>query len=544
VIDPATATAQEVHPGTASAPRVVVNDPKLKVVPGDQPVGPQTFAIDSGKIYVHDDAAGAVRIYSLAGKFLRSVRLPEGLPILDLAVRGTVMTVLDLDGGLHTLKFGSSQATETGFTSTGSVPSTEADATALSGVGVSRISYFGDQLVGQIESAGQLVLTKGSFLNKPVGSFVRPGLISQSGKSLFVKSSTGVVLKQFTVPNEPVQVFESYREKGFSYYTVVDQYQAADSTWLYDTWVFKYADSGKLVASYTLAAQSSYTPWREVSIFDGQVYQLQARTKQAQVLRLAPDNLSSTASVKPAGIQVAQNYTAAGVPAKILATVLDRATKMAEVKWTYVKSHHGKISAVKASNRKWVTQAPQLKKIKKKSSKVTAYPYAWGGYDTDSTHSAGASWKSFAKALKAKKVFASNVKGLRTHPSWVPNTAGVDCSGFISSVFGVGDKRGTGNMIDGKWFKKLGGIKDVQAGDILNHTGDHVVLVLGWIDTNTIQVAESTTTPSLGAVQINKKSINEYKEYTAARYQHWVRDPTKCVPGIPCANSVGSGAAK
>ncbi|MBA3022184.1 hypothetical protein [Propionicimonas sp.] len=538
-----TASTVDVRPGTASAPRVVVNDSKLKVVAGVQPVGPQTFAIDAGKIYVHDDAVGAVRVYSLAGKFLRSLKLPAGLPVADLAVRGNIITVLDLDGGLHRLKMSTTKATEISYSTTGSVPATEPDSASLSGVGVSGITYFGDQLVGQIESAGQLVLTKGSFLNKPVGSFVRPGLVTQAGKSLLVKSASGVLLKKFTVPNQPVQVVMSHREKGYTYYSVVDDYQAANGTWLYNTWVYKFADSGALVASYTLAAQSSYTPWREVAVYNGQVFQLRAGTKQAQIVQLTPDNRAKTATTKAANVQAPQNFTAAGAPAKVIETVLNRAEKMAKVKWTYKKAKHGKIGVVTASQRKWVAQAPQLKKIKKASATVAAYPYAWGGYDTDKTHSEGASWKSFSKSLTAKKVYVSNV---RSHAGWVPKTAGVDCSGFVSSVFGVGNKRGTSNMIDGKWFKKLKNVRDVKRGDILNRSGDHVVLVLGWVSDTKIQVIESTTTTEYGQVKVNTKTIGYYadKGYTAARYSHWVRDPTKCVPGIPCAYSVGSGVAK
>lgn len=536
-----TAATVDVQPGTASAPRVVVNDSKLKVVAGVQPVGPQTFAIDAGKIYVHDDAVGAVRVYSLAGKFLRSLKLPAGLPVADLAVRGNIITVLDLDGGLHQLKMSATKATEISYSTTGSVPAAEPDAASLSGVGVSGITYFGDQLVGQIESAGLLVLTKGSFLNKPVGSFVRPGLVTQAGKSLLVKSASGVLLKKFTVPNQPVQVVMSHREKGYTYYSVVDDYQAANGTWLYDTWVYKFADSGALVASYTLAAQSTYTPWREFAVYNGQVFQLRAGTKQAQIVQLTPDNRLKTATTKAANVQVPQDFTAAGVPNKVVNKVLDRAEKMAKVKWTFKKAKHGKIGVVTASQRKWVAQAPQLKKIKKEA-KVAAYPYAWGGYDTDKTGSAGASWKTFSKALKAKKVYVSNV---RSHAGWVPKTAGVDCSGFVSSVFDMGKKRGTSGLIDGTWFTRLNSVYDVKRGDILNHDGHHVVLVLGWVSDTKIQVIESTTTIKYGKVKVNTYDIDRFKKegYSGGRYPHWVRDPTKCVPGIPCAASVVSGVA-
>ncbi len=522
----------------------------MKVSGGVQPDGPQTFAVDSGKVYVEDRVTGVLRVYNLAGKFVRSITLPTGLAAADLAVKGNVATLLDLEGGLHELKLEASKAVEIRTAKAGSIPASEPDAAALIGVGVSHITFFGDQLVGQIESAGQLVLTNGTSVGQPVGSFIRPGFVSQSGSKLVLKSGAGAVLKTFAVPNQPVQVLLSHRETGFSYYTVVDDRQASDGAWLYDTWIYKFADSGQLVASYTLATQSSYTPWREVAVSNGRVFQLLIGTKRAQVVELTPDDRSRRVTAQSAGTSLnPQQVPVAKAPAKVVEKVITRAEKMSTVSWTFNRKKHGDIKAVKTKDRKWVIQAPQLKslaaglkKAKKTSGTTTAYPYAWGGYDTDKTHSAGASWKSFTKALKSKTVYASNVKGERSHPLWVPRTAGVDCSGFVSSVFEVGTKRGTINMIDGKWFKTLPSLRDVKRGDVLNRSGHHVRIVLGWWDADTVQVIESTTTGKYGKVVKNRYSVRGMIDegYTAARYTHWVRDPTKCVPGIPCAVSVGS----
>jgi hypothetical protein len=189
-----------------------------------------------------------------------------------------------------------------------------------------------------------------------------------------------------------------------------------------------------MTTRHTLGFQSSYTPWREVAVYNGQVYQLKIGTKQAQIVQLAPDNQLKAATTKAANVMVPQNFTVAGLPAKVVNSMLDRAEKMAHVKWTF---------------------------------------------------------------KKAKKAFVSNVNG-------------------------------------------------VKRGDILDRKGHHVVLVLGWVSDTQIQVIESTTTAKYGKVAINIKPIKYYSDegYTGGRYPHWVRDPTKCVPGIPCANSVGSGVAK
>lgn len=537
-----TSLAAPVRPGTARTPTVVVNDKRLKVVPGNQTVGPRSFAIDSGRIYVHNEAKNAIRVYTLAGKFQRSVRLSERVNVADMAIRGGQLTLLDIDGRLHKFRLGKAKAKASGFAATPSVSRHEPGAAQLGGVGVSQISYFGDQLVGELAPTGHLVLTKGSFLNKAPGSLLGNTVVSQAGKTLSVKSVSSSEVKRFTVPNEPVQAVESYREPGYSYFTVSDRYRALGGTWLYNTWVYKYADSGALVASYSLTAQSTYTPGREFAVYRGAVYQLRIGTTHAQVLRLTPDNQGQPAPTKASNLAVPQGVAAAGVPRRALAIVLKRAKAMASAKWTYIKSRHGKISAVPKSERYRVRQARQLRGIKK-SKKVASYPYAWGGYDTADTHSGSSTWKNFSKALKSKTVYVSNVKSHATK-NWVPNTAGVDCSGFVSSAFELGDKRGTGNMIDNnkRWFKKLKSIDQARTGDILNHSGNHVVIVLGWVDKakTRIRVIESTTWESFGYVKTSVRTSKHFRKghYDAARFQNWAPDPTKCVRGRPCAKNV------
>ena len=289
-VESSTSAPVEATPKTATPPTVVVDDKGLKVVPDEsQPEGPQTFAIDSGKIYVDDDVNNAIRIYSLAGKFLRSVRFSERLPIADIAVRGNRLTVLNIEGGLHWFKIGATKLTQTRYSEMPPLTLPEPGAKPINVVSAPLISYFGDQLVAQIWIDGNQVLTKGSFLKEPVGMLVRPRFVKEEGNTTTVKTTSGELLRAVTLPDELALAYETYRERGFSYTVVVTNKAPGPGTLEYEIVVFKCTDAGQLVASFTLKPEGAYDPSREVAFFGGDVYQLRIGTNRVQVLKLSPD---------------------------------------------------------------------------------------------------------------------------------------------------------------------------------------------------------------------------------------------------------------
>lgn len=289
-VESSNSTPISAAPKTPTTPTVVVDDKGLKVASDEsQPDGPQTFAIDSGKIYVHDGMANAVRIYSLAGKFQRSVRFAEWLNIADFAVRGDSLTVLDGEGGLHWFKIGATKLTETRFSEMPPLTLPEPDAEPINVVSTPNISYFGDQLVAQIWIDGNQVLTKGSFLKEPVGMLVRPRFVAEEGDTAMVKTNSGVLLRAVTLPDELVLAYETYRDKGYTYTAVMTRKYLGLDTWEYQSVVFKCTDAGQLVASFTLKPNEKYDPFREFAFSGGDVYQLWIGTDRAQVLKLSPD---------------------------------------------------------------------------------------------------------------------------------------------------------------------------------------------------------------------------------------------------------------
>lgn len=105
-----------------------------------------------------------------------------------------------------------------------------------------------------------------------------------------------------------------------------------------------------------------------------------------------------------------------------------------------------------------------------KSGYYTAIPYKWGGNDTLSAFQRGLREGKKAGDKCAKKCSGKFIGS--------PLAVGIDCSGFVTQVWGLkGNKQSTRSLSDrhSKITQKLGSMNDLQAGDILIKPG-HVIL--------------------------------------------------------------------
>ena len=101
-------------------------------------------------------------------------------------------------------------------------------------------------------------------------------------------------------------------------------------------------------------------------------------------------------------------------------------------------------------------------------------PYKWGGFDTLAT---------FENGVKAGKGAGDlyNAEKRRKGGAAVSSAAvGLDCSGFISRCWGLGEKQSTSSLPS--LCKRLGAHTDLRPGDVLNQPGGHVVLFVRWSD--------------------------------------------------------------
>ncbi|MFL0247794.1 SH3 domain-containing protein [Candidatus Clostridium stratigraminis] len=177
-----------------------------------------------------------------------------------------------------------------------------------------------------------------------------------------------------------------------------------------------------------------------------------------------------------------------------------RALNMINLTWTYDKSKNNSIGSTYSS---MVTQPDQLNGIA--ADEARGIPYNWGGHDSLDSSSYGASWTNFLDAVNK----GANTGNVNTTAGYglIPGTSGIDCSGFVQSVFNIaGDKLSTYSLFD-NYFTKIS-LSQLKHMDILDRPGDHVLIFDRWGTLNGISGAytyEATWDQVFGGIQGTKR---------------------------------------
>jgi hypothetical protein len=109
----------------------------------------------------------------------------------------------------------------------------------------------------------------------------------------------------------------------------------------------------------------------------------------------------------------------------------------------------------------------------------TGIPYKWGGFDHLISFDDGISEGKYAGDIWTAKSKGSS------------HAIGVDCSGFVSRCWQLSTKYGTWTLSEKK-FRELSDYSELMRGDILNHPGDHVMLVHEDNPATTVWVIEAS----------------------------------------------------
>jgi hypothetical protein len=104
----------------------------------------------------------------------------------------------------------------------------------------------------------------------------------------------------------------------------------------------------------------------------------------------------------------------------------------------------------------------------------TGLPYKWGGFDTIESFERG------VRAGKAAGDLYSAEKRRRGGAAVSAGAVGLDCSGFISRCWRLGEKQSTSSLP--VLCVRLRSLGELRAGDVLNQPGGHVVLFVRWLD--------------------------------------------------------------
>lgn len=131
-------------------------------------------------------------------------------------------------------------------------------------------------------------------------------------------------------------------------------------------------------------------------------------------------------------------------------------------------------------------------------------PYCWGGFHTVS---------QFINGLNNGGRVGNIYTGTG---SYVSNTYGLDCSGFVSKCWGQTTKYGTSTL--SQISSTLSNHSYLQLGDALNKAGSHVMLFYGTDGSGNYQLYESTTYNQYDRVAFTLRSATSVSDYTAIRY--------------------------
>lgn len=143
-------------------------------------------------------------------------------------------------------------------------------------------------------------------------------------------------------------------------------------------------------------------------------------------------------------------------------TIRARMDTYKNLTWVYNSTRNSNASVTadpsKVSQPGWITQNADGK-----DHTLSNVPYCWGGWNAE----------TYVKNINNGK-YAGNVT--TTAPGYVSGTVGMDCSGYVSVAFDLPYKHGTSTLSG--CFTKISNTANVQAYDILNKSGSHVMIVV------------------------------------------------------------------
>lgn len=190
-------------------------------------------------------------------------------------------------------------------------------------------------------------------------------------------------------------------------------------------------------------------------------------------------------SIKTSPLEAKNNNIALAPQDPDRKKIIDRAEDFLNAKWsTDVKnlnSHNSEwrcIAPYQVNSARWA-QPLYLKDIREGST-VYGVPYLWGGK---------ISVIDFISHVSSGKI-AGNIctKVVNRIAVSVPDSTGIDCSGFVSRVWELGNGRkridlSTVAIATDRYSTKIDALHRLQAGDVLNKAGSHVRLFATWVRT-------------------------------------------------------------
>ena len=199
----------------------------------------------------------------------------------------------------------------------------------------------------------------------------------------------------------------------------------------------------------------------------GEVFQMTVDATSINIFKLGKQTGVSMADVCLLGREVDGISSMAVTPyasykTMSTSTIRTRMDTYKNLSWVYNSTKNSNTSVTadpsKVSQPGWITQNADGK-----NHTLSNVPYCWGGWNAE----------SYVSNINNGK-YAGNVT--TTAPGYVSGTVGMDCSGYVSVAFDLPYKHGTSTL--SSCFTQISNTGNVQAYDILNKSGSHVMIVV------------------------------------------------------------------
>jgi hypothetical protein len=189
-------------------------------------------------------------------------------------------------------------------------------------------------------------------------------------------------------------------------------------------------------------------------------------------------------------------------------TIRTRMDTYKDLSWTFNSTKNSDLTVTGDSSK--VTQPSWLTLYADGNNhNMTNVPYCWGGWNAE----------SYISNINNGK-FAGNIN--TSSSGYVSGTVGMDCSGYVSVAFDLPYKHGTSTLSN--CFTKISNTSAVQAYDILNYSGNHVIIVVNTYEKNGVRYVD-TYEESKGSGKIIYSTGRNYQtllnnKYVPMRYNY------------------------
>lgn len=417
--------------------------------------GPKSFAVsDSGDFFILDTIGHQIEVYDQNGKSEQTIDLPEDEEFFDIEIdeNDNIFVLSDLG---HVLQFKDGEL-ENDFQ-----VAVNQNRFEISGLFFNK----NNEIVVRLLDDTELSLNKGKSLLKEEPTFEVKSIDDNTVELITADQKIEVSYDYAPVETSLLKSTEEGEQ-------LIVEKEALIGEGLYvETRVGRYQDGEQIGTALAIPTKDTYytsIPFKFLYVTkDGKAYQMITKKNSVEIYELPfteekktnidkqllnkiqPEDKRNIAFFDEEKAEIRSSQSKA--QANDWYTALQRAEKMTYLSWDYNPKK------MKTPSTKNTTPPDHLAKGTE-TVEEQGIPYNWGGYDgVDTSNSSGDNFKdSISKGDKA-----GNVNTNLDYRS--SGTAGIDCSGFISSAYELGDKYGTSNLT--KKFKKTSW-RNFQAGDI------------------------------------------------------------------------------